>query len=289
MRATESECGIDRRVMLATTCVGAISCVAPTHAHAQPDRKLEIRKAVKFQMVAETISVADKFRLLKDIGFDGTEIPNNGNYDRREIHAAIEESDLPVHGVINAADPNLKSAIDLAKFYGGDSVLVVADENDAKTYQDNFAHWQRLIGKAIEHAEKNDVRLLIENVRATFLKTAGEMSRFIDSFESPMVAAYFDTGNTITWTDQSAEHWAKTLGSRIAKLDIKDRGHAEFGDARLRSKKARGTDGGEVHWQRVRQELAKVKFTGWATAEVKGGNRKRLQGIASWMDQVLGL
>jgi hypothetical protein len=32
-----------------------------------------------------------------------------------------------------------------------------------------------------------------------------------------------------------------------------------------------------------------VGFAGWATAEVTGGDRERLAGIARWMDQVLGL
>ena len=113
------------------------------------------------------------------------------------------------------------------------------------------------------------------------------MARFIDSFDSSAVGAYYDTGNTITWTRQSAEHWAHVLAQRIQKIDIKDRGHADFGDANLRSATAQGTDGGEVHWTNVRHELTVNNFQGWATAEVKGGDRKRLQDIATWMNSVL--
>ena len=50
-----------------------------------------------------------------------------------------------------------------------------------------------------------------------------------------------------------------------------------------------GTDGGEVHWQNVRKELKEINFSGWATAEVKGGNEARLKRAAKWMHGVLGL
>lgn len=279
----------NRRAFLASTsaAAAAVTIAKPLLAQ-QPSSRRKIRKAVKFQMVTEKLSVLDKFKLLKDIGFDGTEIPTGGKFERREIADAIAKTGLKVHGVINAADPNLADAIHLAKDLGGDSVLVVAEQDARQTYEQNFEHWQNLIRSVLDLAEKNSVRLLIENVRATFLKSAEEMVRFIDSFDSPFVAAYFDTGNAITWTVQSAQYWAAVLEHRIGKLDIKDRGHPEFGDTKLRSKTAVGTDGGEVHWQDVRKQLTRINFSGWATAEVRGGDRKRLAGIAAWMDAVLG-
>jgi len=166
-------------------------------------------------------------------------------------------------------------------------VLVLAREDPEKSWDENFRHWQEIVRRGIPAAEKHGVRLLIENVRATFLKTAEGMARFIDSFDTPVVGSYFDTGNTITWTEQPAEHWADVLGERIGKLDIKDRGHPEFGDEDLAVEGAVGTDGGEVNWKGVREELAEVNFDGWATAEVAGGDRERLAGIAEWMNQVL--
>jgi len=116
------------------------------------------------------------------------------------------------------------------------------------------------------------------------------MARFIDHCDSPVVGSYFDVGNVITWTKQLPEHWVRVLGKRIGELHVKDRGHAEFGDPKLRSKTAVGTDGREVHWANVRKELARLNFSSWATAEIKGGGeRRRLAGVAKWMDQVLGL
>ncbi len=266
-------------------CVGSVSVAAASSGPLSG----KIKKAVKFHMVMEDLSVVDKLKLLRDVGFDGVEIRTADKVDRREVAEAIEATGFPVHGIINSSNPDIREATDLARLYGGTSVLIVASEDEKRSYDENFRHWQQVIGSAVPYAEKHQVRLLIENVRATFLKTAEEMARFIDLCDSPMVGSYFDVGNTITWTKQSPEYWARVLGKRIVKLDIKDRGHPEFGDPKLRSKTAIGTDGGEVHWANVRDELDRAQFSGWATAEVKGGDRRRLAGIAKWMDQVLGL
>ncbi len=250
----------------------------------------KIKIAVKYQMIHDAkMSVLEKFRMLKEVGFDGTELMVNDKADTNEIVKAIDKTGLPVHGVINSANPDIISAVKLAQQLGGDSVLVVTKEDSKLSYDENFKYWQQLLRVALPLAEKSGVKLCMENVRATFLKTGEEMASFVDSFDSPVVRAYYDTGNTITWTEQSAEHWARILGKRIYKLDIKDRGHPEFGDSKLKREGALGTDGGEVNWVKVREELVGSSFSGWATAEVAGGGRKRLAGIAVWMRDVLGL
>ena len=250
-----------------------------------------VKIAVKYQMVNEPeLSAVEKFRLLQELGFDGTELRTADRKDSEEVMAAIEETGFPVHGIINSSDPDIIPAIDLAVRCKSDSVLVLAAEQKNMSYRENFAHWQKLIRAALPSAEKVDVKLCIENVRATFLKTGEAMAEFIDSFDSPAVRSYFDLGNTITWTEQLAEHWAEVLGKRVYKLDIKDRGHPEFGDARLKREGIKGgTDGGEVNWAGVREILVANGFSGWATAEVAGGNRDRLAGIARWMRDVLDL
>lgn len=253
----------------------------------QSSEKRRISIAVKLHMVQEKLSIGEKFQLLKDLGFDGVEVSIRDRNLVPEITRATHASDLPVHGVVNSSAPDISTAIRMASDIGADSVLIVAEQNANRYYDQNFGHWRNQLNAALPLAEKHNVRLLIENVRATFLKKAEEMARFLDSIDSPMKGAYFDTGNTITWTKQSAEHWARVLGQRISKIDVKDRGHANFGDPKLASATAIGTDGGEVHWKNVRAELKRVNFSGWATAEVRGGDRKRLQQIAEWMRVVL--
>lgn len=249
----------------------------------------KIRKSLKYSMINVRLPLVQQFQLLKRAGFDGVEISLRDRLSPKEVRAAIHTTKIEVHGVIHGADDDYSTSIDLCEQVGGHTVLVIARELKNLSYAENFARSLDIVRKAIPLAEKQNVRLLIENVRASFLKTAEEMARFIDELKSPAIGAYYDTGNTITWTKQTAEHWAHVLGRRIVKVDIKDRGHAVFGDSKLKSKTAVGTDGGEVHWANVRKELAAVNFSGWASAEVKGGDAHRLSGISEWMDQILSL
>jgi len=46
---------------------------------------------------------------------------------------------------------------------------------------------------------------------------------------------------------------------------------------------------GSINWDRVQEELKKISYGGWPTAQVTGGDRKRLAGISQQMDRVLGL
>lgn len=248
----------------------------------------KVKLAVKYHMILEPeLSVLEKFQLLRDTGFDGVEIKTDEKVDHGEVLDAIEATGIPVHGIVNAGEPEIIPAIELAHKFGSESVLSFAREFTDISYEENFKRWQEYVREALPLAEKYGIVICIENVRATFLKTAEEMARYIDSFDSPFVKSYFDLGNTITWTEQSGEHWAEVLGERIHKLDIKDRGHAEFGDPKTAREGVAGTNGGEVHWEKVCDELEANNFSGWATAEVAGGDRERLIRMREWMRDVL--
>ncbi|MDF1814851.1 MAG: sugar phosphate isomerase/epimerase [Verrucomicrobiales bacterium] len=250
----------------------------------------KIKIAVKYHMIDEPdLTVEEKFTLLRKIGFDGLEFKTKEKVDWVEVEKAIQTTGLPVHGIVNAGDTEISPAIETAHRLGAESVLVFAATQKNLSYEENFKFWQEQVQGVLPLAQEKNITICIENVRASFLNRAEEMARFIDSFQTDSVRSYFDLGNTITWSEQSAQHWAEVLGERFFKLDIKDRGHPVFGDAKLKKPGAQGTNGGEVHWQKVRQILVAENFSGWATAEVAGGNRARLAGIAEWMKDVLDL
>ncbi|MBI2478710.1 MAG: hypothetical protein HYV60_08785 [Planctomycetia bacterium] len=102
-----------------------------------------------------------------------------------------------------------------------------------------------------------------------------------------MVGAYFDVGNNIRWG--YAEHWIEVLGKRIGKLDIKEFDRKLQNEEGLRAGFNVEIGEGSIDWQRVREELKKIGYAGWATAEVTGGGRERLADIASRMNNVLDL
>ena len=280
---------LNRRRVLMLGAAGGFAALGLSPRSFAKDEKRQIKIAVKYSMIRESVSVQAKFESLKSAGFQGVEITMGQRHEAKEIMRAIDATGVVVHGVVHGSSDHYEEPPNLCKSVGGDAVLVVARLKPELSYDENFKLAQGYLRKAIPRAEKLGVRLLVENVRNSFLKKAEEMARFIDELKSPAVGAYFDTGNAITWTDQTAENWIRVLGHRITKLDIKDRGHERFGDPDKRSPDAVGTDDGEVHWKNVRRELERIKFSGWATAETKGGDEFRLKGMARWMRDTLRL
>ncbi|HOZ47016.1 MAG TPA: sugar phosphate isomerase/epimerase family protein [Candidatus Hydrogenedentes bacterium] len=248
----------------------------------------QIKKAVKYDMIQGDFSVVEKFQLLKDIGFDGVEPSVREKVDPEEMLAASKATGLPIHGVVNGSTADLRAAVDRAKCYGASSVLVVAGRvNEEMSYADNYTATQATIREAIPYAEANQIMLLVENVWNNFLLSPLEMARYIDELESEWVGVYFDVGNVVRFA--WPEHWIPVLGKRIRKLDIKEYSRQKQNDEGLWKGFNVEIGEGSIDWTAVRRELKKIGYSSWATAEVGGGGRERLEDIARRMNQVLDL
>ncbi|QDT44414.1 Xylose isomerase-like TIM barrel [Gimesia alba] len=249
----------------------------------------KIKKAVKYQMITEKVPVLDKFKMLKDAGFAGTEIHYRTKVDPKEVRKAIDATGVQVHGFLNSSRDELKDSIDQAKYYGGTSVLVVAGRVDQDNpYDVVYQQQQAKLRKNLPYAEKQGIKLLVENVWNNFLLSPLEMARFIDELESPAAGVYFDVGNVVRfgWPDQ----WIRILGPRIVKLDIKEYSRKKQKDEGLWKGFQVEITEGDCNWPEVRKALQDIGYTqGWATAEVKGGDRQRLQDISERMDRALDL
>ncbi len=250
-----------------------------------------IKKAVKYHMVTENLSAKDKLKLLQDLGFDGVEpraMLDPRDRDKvKELREASESLNFPIHGVVNSSNPNIVGAIEQAKYFGASSILHVVGYDQSISYQQNYAQTQTIIRKAVDHAERNEIYILIENVWATFLIEPMSMVRYIDEIGSPFVQVYFDIGNVVRWG--WPQHWLEILGKRAKKLDVKEYDL----DVAMKEGMRQGFDKplgqGSIDWSKVRAELTKIDYRGWAAAEVKGGDRSRLKEIAEQMDRVLDL
>jgi len=260
-----------------------------------------LKKAVKYGMVRGDGTMAEKFRLLKELGFDGVELSSPNDFELDEVLAARDEAGLPIHGLVNSVhwrdtlshpDAEIRqrgvegmiTALNDAKAYGATSVLLVpAVVNKDVSYDDAYTRSQAEIRKLLPLAEELGIKVGLENVWNQFLLSPLEMARYIDELDSPMVGSYFDVGNVVTygWPEQ----WIRILGPRIIKLDIK-----EF------SRKRRDEEGlgkgfgvkigeGDCDWPAVMAALVDIDYHGWATAEVPGGDRERLADIAARMDR----
>jgi hexulose-6-phosphate isomerase len=249
------------------------------------------KKALGYTMIKEDLSVEDKLKLVKDVGFEGIEIPtqllNKGTPEPKVLARASEKVGIPVHGVVNSSHPNIKGAIDEAVLYGATSVLLVIRPKPDGSFMENYRSSQEVIRKAIPYAEKKHIYLLIENVWSTFLIEPLTMARYIDELESPYVKAYFDVGNVVRWG--WPQHWIEVLGKRIVKIHIKEYNLKVAMSEGMGKGFAFPIGQGSIDWKRVREELTKIGYRGWATAEVSGGNRERLAEISQQMDRVLAL
>ncbi len=281
-----------RRNFLQSTaaCLGGV--IAGSQCESQAGEfSGKIKKAVKFHMVTGDAPVEDKFRLLKDLGFDGVETRAKLDHKDRELvrsyGRASEKTGLPIHGLIHSSNPDLAAAINQAKSLGATSILHVVRYDKTIGYLKNYQETQAIIRRAIDQAEKQNVMILVENVWASYLIEPLGMARFLDELDSPMVGAYFDIGNVVRWG--WPEHWLEVLGSRAKKLDVKEYDLDVAMNEGMRKGFAKPLGEGSIDWAKVRKQLTAIDFHGWATAEVRGGDRDRLSDIANQMDRVLDL
>ena len=302
-----NEINLNRRDFGKASSLALVATALPALGQAADEQsrpKPRILKSIKFGMFGGNLPIADKFRALKEIGYDGVELNSPGGVDKKQALAASRETGLPIHGVVDSihwgtrlSSPDaatrrkglegLKTAIRDTRLVGGSAVLLVPGAvRDAKN-ENHQQVWDRSIEQinlAIPLAAKFGIHILIENVWNNFLydpkgdnnQPADLLAKYLDEINSPWVGSYFDIGNHQRF-GKPAE-WIRTLGKRIVKLDVKDwgksNGFCKIGD-------------GDVDWPDVRKALGEIGFTGWSTAEVGGGNRDRIKEIHDRMDKHL--
>jgi hexulose-6-phosphate isomerase len=250
----------------------------------------------------------DRFRVLRDAGFEGVELDSPSQTKVEDAMAAAQKTGLVVHGLVDSAHwtlplshPSaeirnkgreaLETALRDAKSFGATSVLLVPGVVNAKQPYD--LAWQRSqeeIRKVLPLAAECRVKIGIENVWNSFLLSPLEARSYVDELRSEWVGWHLDIGNLVLhgWPEQ----WVRILGKRICKLHIKEYSRKKC-DAEGRWK---GFDvelgEGDCGWPAVMQALDETGYStaspgNWATAEVKGGDATRLKAIAAKMDEIL--
>jgi hexulose-6-phosphate isomerase len=123
--------------------------------------RLPIRKAVLLSMLPTSMSVADRFKLAMDCGFEQIECPTTEDPGKaEEIKRAADGSGLRIHSVMNQAhwkyplssgDPavvatsvkGMETSLRNAHFWGADTVLLVpAVVNPQTSYHDAWVRSQ---------------------------------------------------------------------------------------------------------------------------------------------------
>lgn len=265
--------------IVTTSSLGGFSSV-------QPSARRRMKKGIMWGSIGVGNTIAEKFEAAKLAGFDGVEVMSH--LDRKEVLDAQKATGLVIPSVCNAlhwkfllSDPDpkvrdegvaaLKLSLEDAKAYGADTVLLVPGRvSEAVSYDDCWKRTVTEIKKVIPMAEKLGVKIAIENVWNNFLLSPMEAASYVDQFKSRIMAAYFDCGNILAygWPEQ----WIKILGSRIAKVHIKEYSR------KIADKQGKGAGfgvkllEGDVNWPVVMKALNDIGYLGWTTIEQPGGN-----------------
>ena len=262
------------------------------------DSRLPIKKAVEFSMLPKALSIAGAFQLARDCGFEEIELPTTPEQSRaEEMLDAAKKTGVRIHSVMNMAhwqfplsspDPavveksleGMHTSLNNAKLWGADTVLLVpAVVTPDVTYAEAWERSQRQIRKLIPLAQEMKIIIGIEEVWNKFLQSPLEFARYIDSFESPWIKAYFDVGNVAI--NGYPQDWIRVLGKRIVKLHIKDfkfeNGVATWVNLRE----------GQINWRAVHDALDAIKYKGTATVELAGGDGDYLKYVNTRFEQIL--
>lgn len=299
----------DRRAFIKTSSAAALSlAIAPQMMAASPTPPFAqplIKKSLKFGMIKEDLSILDKFKLVKDLGFDGVEMDSPNELDDKEILKAKRKAGIEIPGVVNSVhwkaplsdpDPAVRAqcvasmtvALKASKMYGGTTVLLVpAVVNEKVSYDDAYKRSQEEIRKILPVAKETGIKIAIENVWNNFLLSPLEAARYIDEFESDMIGWYMDIGNVIryAWADQ----WIRILGKRILKVDVKEYSRKKQKEEGIWAGFDVKLGQGDSDWASVNKALREVGYQGWGSAEVPGGDRVRLKEISDNMDKIYAL
>jgi hexulose-6-phosphate isomerase len=245
-----------------------------------------LKKGIMWGTIGVGKTILEKFQACKEAGFDGIEIYSH--LDRAEVLKARDTTGLKIpslcgslHWKYQLSDPDpkvreqgveaLRVSIEDAKAYGADTVLLVPGSvSQTVSYRECWDRTIAEIKKLVRLAEKNQVKIAIENVWNNFIFSPVEALHYLDQFRSPMLTFYLDCGNILVygWPEQ----WIRTLGKRLAKVHIK-----EFSNKLADSQGKRAgfkvkLQEGDVNWPAVMKALDEIGYNSWITVEQSGGN-----------------
>src|SRR3954470_21747142 len=197
---------MNRRSFLTTTITVTAAVAIRPSLSAAPNRKL--RKAIMHSTIGVKGSVLEKYRVMKEAGFEGVE--PMGGMNREEVLAALKETGLQAASVcchthwqkpLSAPDEatrkigldGLIQSLQDAKAYGASSVLFVPGVvRDGVTYQQCFNRSIVEIKKTIPVARDAGVKIAIENVGNNFIMSPEQAIEYLDAINSEWVGWHFD-------------------------------------------------------------------------------------------------
>jgi L-ribulose-5-phosphate 3-epimerase len=257
-----------------------------------------LKKGLVLSMVPSKLSQADRFKIVRDAGFEVVQAPTTSDErDAEEIKKAADAVNIRIDSVMNmdhwqyplsSSDPavvekslaGMRTSLHNAKLWGSDVVLLVpAVVNPQTSYRDAWTRSQKEIRKLLPLAEELKVVIGIEEVWNKFLLSPLEMTTYVNEFQSPWVKTWFDVGNVLLYG--YPQDWIRTLGKSIVKVHVKDFKRKQDGYAWV------NLGDGDVDWSAVRDAFAGIGYSGSVIAELAGGDEAYLRDVSARMDRLL--
>jgi hexulose-6-phosphate isomerase len=251
--------------------------------------------------MSEGATTLDRFQLLAETGFQGADVLTPGELPLSEVREASAATGVQIaNGLatrslkwpLSHPDPDIRAfgleglliGLQEAATLGASSILVPALLPVGVAPAEGRALSQAELRSALPVAEEVGVRIAIENVWDGFLPRPGDLADYVDELESPLVVVHFDIGNAVPGGEP--ERWIVELGARIHKVDLKS-----FSSVLAdREGLARGFEvdllQGDCDWVRVVDALNHIGYRGWASAELPGSGRARLESAAEAIDHI---
>jgi hexulose-6-phosphate isomerase len=311
---------LNRRHFLTAGSLAAVSAALSPAATAQtatasrpvsPPEGKRILLSCKLGMIARKVddkelTIVQRLKMAADAGFDGVDFDEAGSFTVEQARAAAQESGVICHNAINhehwgvrLTDPNpetrakaranMDHCLRVAHAVGGSGILIVVGQASDGPTEEIEERCRQEIKKSIPLAASLGQPILFENVWNKMMyehdqppeQTAERFIKFVDSFNSPWVGMYYDIGNH--WKYGQPGDWLRAFGRRAVKLDVKG-----FSRKKNEFTEITGPDD-DLPWAEVRKALGDIGFTGWATAEVGGGDVKRLTVVREQMQKAFGI
>lgn len=293
-----------RRDFLKASVAAATAAGLPTALAAAPPAvpKGKMIKGVVWGMLPEKLSIADRFKLAADAGFDAVEgYTTEDPKVAEEIKKAADNNKIRITSVMNQAhwdaplsssDPaavkksmdGMKTSLRNAKLWGAEAVLLVpAVVNPQTSYKQAWERSQKQIRELIPAAEEAKVIIAVEEVWNKFLLSPLEFASYVDAFKSPWVKAYFDVGNVVI--SGYPQDWIRTLNKRIVKVHLKDFKMGKGWSPVTAQFVNLGE--GDVDWAEVRAALGEIGYAGTVTAELDDGDLPYLTDVAKRIDRLV--
>jgi len=293
---------MNRRSFLKVAAATAVSAAFLPHAQAAAPRR-NLRKAIMYSTIGMKGTVIEKFRAMKEAGFEGVE--PMGGMDRDDVLAAFKATGLQAASVcchthwvkpLSAPDEatrkigleGLLLSLRDAHAYGATSVLLVPGvARNGVTYQQCLERSIVEIKKAIPVAKETGVKIAIENVGNNFILSPEQAVEYLDAVNSEWVGWHFDIGNA--GRVGPAERWIQVLGKRILRIHVKDYSAKPADPAT--SARPKLLDG-DTNWPAVMKALEDAGYSGWAISEQPGNQAADLEtarDLTQRMDRIFAL